>query len=264
MAGRFGFDASLELLVEALNRVGCPRAFPFACRQACESEKAIAGFVETSGNRGVLEPPLANEGLAPRRNLVGRGSIDHLGAVGGDLVMQALGCMRQQVAMFVNRAPLDRHVVPDRRNGLLQSRRAVNDEELRPPQATRDEVIKNRTPGFGPSGALAQTATSDKHIEISVVRHETPARHGRARPGRPDRRLTMDRFKSQERDHPLAPWRSMKCAKASSCCLIRLRVVSSLISPVLSSTREATLPTKISGLFNVNASRKHIILRRSY
>jgi hypothetical protein len=27
-----GFDASLELLVEALNRVGCPRALPLACR----------------------------------------------------------------------------------------------------------------------------------------------------------------------------------------------------------------------------------------
>jgi hypothetical protein len=121
-----GFDASLEPLVEALDRVGCPRAFPSACRQACESEEAIAGFLETSGNRGVLEPPLANEGLSPRRNLVVRGGIDHLGVVGGDLVMKALGRMRQQVAMFANRAPLDRHAVPDRRNGLLQSRRVAS------------------------------------------------------------------------------------------------------------------------------------------
>src|SRR5262245_41437834 len=64
--------------------------------------------------------------------------------------------------------------------------------------------------------------------------------------------------------HPLRPNRSIKVANASSCCLTKPRVASSLISPVFSSKRDAQLPTKISGLFMVKASRNTIILRRSY
>ena len=50
----------------------------------------------------------------------------------------------------------------------------------------------------------------------------------------------------------LPPWRSMNFAKASSCCLMKLRVV--FKRPDLSSNFDAQLPMKISGLFRVKAS----------
>src|ERR1700733_14476676 len=57
---------------------------------------------------------------------------------------------------------------------------------------------------------------------------------------------------------------AMNFAKASSCCLMKPMVCSSLIWPVLSSMRADTLPMKISGLFMVIASRKIMQRRRSY
>ena len=62
----------------------------------------------------------------------------------------------------------------------------------------------------------------------------------------------------------LPPWRSMNFAKASNCCLMKLRVVSSVSSPVLSSNLDAQLPMKISGWFRVKASRNNIMRRKSY
>jgi hypothetical protein len=52
----------------------------------------------------MLEPALADEGLAPRLDLLAHRRLDHVVIVGGDLIMQALGRMCQQVAMLVNRA----------------------------------------------------------------------------------------------------------------------------------------------------------------
>src|SRR6516162_9970417 len=68
---------------------------------------------------------------------------------------------------------------------------------------------------------------------------------------------------------PLSPYaltatRAMNVANAASCCLMKLRVVSSLISPVFSSSFEAQLPMKISGLLSTKASRNTIARRRSY
>ena len=56
----------------------------------------------------------------------------------------------------------------------------------------------------------------------------------------------------------------MKLANAASCCLMKPRVASSLISPVFSSNLDAQPPMKISGLLSVNASRNTIDLRMSY
>ena len=64
--------------------------------------------------------------------------------------------------------------------------------------------------------------------------------------------------------HLFSPWRSMNLAKASSCCLMKLRVASSFNWPVFSSILEAQLPMKISGLLSVNASRNTIARRKSY
>ena len=93
-------------------------------------EGSMAGFLQAVGDRAVLEPPIANEGLALPLNLLTRCRVDHSVVVGGDLLMQTLGCMRQQIAVFVDGAALHRNTVPNRSDRILQPRRAIDDEEL--------------------------------------------------------------------------------------------------------------------------------------
>ena len=57
----------------------------------CEGEEPIAGVLQAVGDGAVLEPPLADECLAAGFDLLARGGIDHVGVVGGDLLVQALG-----------------------------------------------------------------------------------------------------------------------------------------------------------------------------
>src|ERR1022692_566168 len=97
----------------------------------------------------MLEPPFADKGLAARLDLLARLRVDHVGVVGGDLVMQALGRMCQQVSVLVNRAALHRHAVPDGGNRLVEARRAIDDEELGPSQSAPDEIIEDATPSLG-------------------------------------------------------------------------------------------------------------------
>ena len=63
--------------------------------------------------------------------------------------------MRQQVPMLVHGAALHWYAIPDSGKRLLQSRRAIDDEEFRPPQATLDQVVENRAPGFSAFSAHA-------------------------------------------------------------------------------------------------------------
>src|SRR6478736_6584048 len=77
-----------------------------------------------------------------------RSRIDHVGIIGGYLFMQALGRVGKQIPVFVNGASLYRYAFPDGGKRLLESRRAVDDEELRSPQTTLDQVVEDRAPGF--------------------------------------------------------------------------------------------------------------------
>jgi hypothetical protein len=52
-------------------------------------------------------------------------------------------------------AALDRHVVPDGRNRLIEPRRTVDNEELGPSQTARDEIIEDDAPGLGALAAHA-------------------------------------------------------------------------------------------------------------
>jgi hypothetical protein len=52
--------------------------------------------------------------------------------------------MRQQIAVLVDGAA---NTVPNRRDRILQPRRAIDDEELGPPQATLDEIV-DRAPSL--------------------------------------------------------------------------------------------------------------------
>src|SRR5438046_2558517 len=123
-------DASLELFVQPLDRVGGASAAPLTWRQPGKGEEPVAGFLQALGNGAVLEPPFVEEGLAARRDLLTRRRVDHVVVIGGDLIVQTLGCVRQQVPVLVDRAALDRYAVPDGGDRVLEPRRAIDDEEL--------------------------------------------------------------------------------------------------------------------------------------
>src|SRR2546430_10487065 len=84
------FYPSLELLVQTLDRVRCPRAAPLGRWQASESEEAVASFLQAVGDSAMTQPPLADEGRAAGRDRLGRGRVDHVGVISGGLVVQAL------------------------------------------------------------------------------------------------------------------------------------------------------------------------------
>src|SRR5450631_1231449 len=98
----------------------------------------------------------------------GRRRIDHVVAVRGDLVMQAPERMRDKISELVNRAALHRHSVPDRGNGLVEPRRAIDDEELGAPQPALDEIVEDRAPGLG---ALAAHALDREQYFLAVRAH---------------------------------------------------------------------------------------------
>src|SRR3984957_4521763 len=129
------FDPALELLVQPFDRVRGARAAPLAWWQMRESEKTIAGFLQAVGHGFVFEPPLADEGLAVLFNLFAGFRVDHFVVVVGDLLMQALWSVREEITVFVHGAPLHRHAIPNGGDRALKPRAAIDDEELGPPQA---------------------------------------------------------------------------------------------------------------------------------
>jgi hypothetical protein len=70
-----GFDPSLELLVQTLDRVRGPCAAPLGRWQASESEEAVASFLQAVRDGAMTKPPLADESVAARRDLLGRGRV---------------------------------------------------------------------------------------------------------------------------------------------------------------------------------------------
>ncbi len=70
--------------------------------------------------------------------------------------------------MLVNRAPLCWHAVPDNGERLVEPGGAVHDQELRPAQASGDEVIENDTPGFG--CLPAHVLDGEQHL-LAVLAH---------------------------------------------------------------------------------------------
>src|ERR1700688_687024 len=61
--------------------------------------------------------------------------------------MQTFRSVCQEVAVLMHGAALHQRVGPDQPEHLLQPRRAVDDDEIRRPQAAGDEVIKQTPPG---------------------------------------------------------------------------------------------------------------------
>src|SRR4029450_12848722 len=69
---------------------------------------------------------------------------------------------------LVNRAALDRYAVPNGGDGLVEPRRAVDNEECGPPQPALDEVVEDSAPGLG---ALAAHALDREHHLLAVRAH---------------------------------------------------------------------------------------------
>lgn len=115
-------SGSLELLVQALDGVGGARALPLALRQPREGEEPVAGFLQAVGDRTMLQPLFADEGLAPGFDLLVCRRVDHVVVVGGDLLVEALGRMGQQVAVLVNCAALHSERRPTRRRSQPRAR----------------------------------------------------------------------------------------------------------------------------------------------
>src|SRR5262249_43330562 len=113
------------------------------------------------GYRFAFEPPFADEGTATHLDFCSRGGVDHVVVVGRDLLMQALGCMNEQVAVLVNRAALGRHVAPEGGQCLLQPvpPSTIRNSGLRSPRLTRSSRTARHAALVSPPMFLAANST---------------------------------------------------------------------------------------------------------
>ena len=103
-----GLDAAAELLMQPLDGVGRAGRFPLAGRQTREGEEPVAGFFEAVGDGAALQAPLPEERLAAGFHLGGGLGVDHVAVVVGQLVVEPLRRVREQVAMLVNRGAVEK------------------------------------------------------------------------------------------------------------------------------------------------------------
>ena len=126
---------------------------------------------------------MRDEGLAPFFDLLGRRGVDHVGIVGGDLLVQALGASAEQVATTyepcaVGPARRSRPRRSPSRTALVRRRRSG----LRAAQIAGDQVVERHTPRlrrltapmsltasriFWPSSRTPITTSSE--IEVSFL-----------------------------------------------------------------------------------------------
>ena len=71
--------------LEFLRRDGGANAAPLARRQPREGEEPFARFLQV-GDGAMLEPPIADEGLASRFDLLARRRVDYVVVIGGQFV----------------------------------------------------------------------------------------------------------------------------------------------------------------------------------
>ncbi len=70
---------------------------------AREAEQPVAGLLQAVGDVTMTQPPLGDELATPILDILGRLGVDHVSIVGGDLLVQALGGVRQQVPVLADR-----------------------------------------------------------------------------------------------------------------------------------------------------------------
>src|SRR5919202_349834 len=132
--------------MQPLHGIRPPCRLPLAHRKAREREQSIPGLLQAVRDRPALQPPLAQERLAPLGYLGRARGVDHVRVVGRDLLMQPLGRVGQKVAVLVNRAALERNIGPQRRKCFLQAGGPIHDDELGCLQATGREIVEQRAP----------------------------------------------------------------------------------------------------------------------
>ena len=106
-----------------------------------KANSASPASFQAVGDGAVFEAPFADERLPPRFDLLGRGRVDHVGVISGDLFVQAFRRVGEQIAMLMHGAALNRHAVPHRGDRLVESSGAVDNQELGPPQTACDEIV---------------------------------------------------------------------------------------------------------------------------
>ena len=143
-----GLDAPPEFLVQPLDGVCGAGRFPLRRIEAGEGEQPLPGFREAVGDGPTLEAPFAHERLAAGLHLGGGLGVDHVAVILGQLVVQVLRRMAEQVAVLVHGAALDRQLgAPQRGKRGLEPRRAVDDDEVGPRQPAGVEVVEELAPG---------------------------------------------------------------------------------------------------------------------
>src|SRR5260370_629997 len=99
--------------MQPLDCIGGAHAAPLARRQAREGEQAFSCLLQAVRDGAMLEPPFADEGFAARFDLLMRGRADHVVVIRGDVVMQPLWGMCEQVPVLADRATWVPSAAPD-------------------------------------------------------------------------------------------------------------------------------------------------------
>jgi transposase len=134
----------------------------------------------------------------------------------------------------VDRAALDRHAVPHGGDRLVEPGRAIDDEELGPPQAALDEIVEDATPSERGKQLIEQLELAIEDLEETQAEVETKAeivapaaaKEKRARTPRPPRKPLPDNLPVERIVEP-APCACGKCGG------VRLRKLGEVVSKTL-------------------------------
>ncbi len=168
--------------------------------------------------------------------------VDHVAVVIADLVMQALRGVAQQVAVPVDGAALDRQILtPERGERGLKARRAVDDDELRPPETACVEVGQEPAPC---RGALSAHLSYGKQHLMAVPAHADGGQHGYFRRLSVDPGLYHRAVQDQADDVPMARLRAHQ-ASQSDLTRRQARLTTSLLTAPLNSAKSARFTRRV-------------------
>ena len=152
MAAVSALGRTVCVLIRRLNSSCTPSGvcgsdrLPLARREARESEQSVACFFQAVGDGAAFEPPFSEEGFSFGLDLLAGLGVNHVVAVGRDLLMQPVRRVSEEITVLVHRAALNRHIGPERRQRLVQAGTAVDDDEFRRLQAARGQVVQQGPP----------------------------------------------------------------------------------------------------------------------
>src|SRR6516165_5310897 len=112
-----------------------------------------------------------------RASISANEGVDHVVVVGGDLVVQPLGRVGQQVALLVNGAALGWHIAPERGQRLFQPGSAVDNQQLWPAQPALDQIVENHAPSL--AGLATHVLDGQQHLVAVLAHAEHDQKHDR-------------------------------------------------------------------------------------